>query len=106
MCRGAAISSHIEPTLRCPFRAFVGFEKDMKEGDLLEVYSVFYESYNNMLDVFDALRRANSIIYSLERRDAKTQRLLRSSWVFDKSHSFGTNRKSHDRVVAFRHLKR
>lgn len=94
MCRGAAISSHIEPTLRCPFRAFVGFEKDMKEGDLLEVYSVFYESYNNMLDVFDALKRANSILP----KDSHAW-CLRARDIFDKVLNPDTNPDSFNKVI-------
>lgn len=94
MCRGAAISSHIEPTLRCPFRAFVGFEKDMKEGDLLEAYSVFYESYNNMLDVFYALKRANSILP----KDSQAW-CLRARDIFDKVLNPDTNPDCFNTVI-------
>lgn len=94
MCQGAAISSHIEPTLRCPFRAFVGFEKDMKEGDLLEVYSIFYETYNNMLDVFDALKRANSILP----KDSQAW-CLRARDIFDKVLNPDTNPDSFNMVI-------
>jgi hypothetical protein len=94
MCQGAAISSDIEPTLRCPFRAFVGFEKDMKEGDLLEAYSIFYETYNNMLDVFDALKRANSILP----KDSQAW-CLRARDIFDKVLNPDTNPDSFNTVI-------
>ena len=94
MCQGAAISCHIEPTLRCPFRAFVGFEKDMEEGALLEAYTVFYETYNNMLDVLDALRRVNSILP----KDSQAW-LLTSEKIFDSVLNPDTNPESFCKVI-------
>ena len=93
MCQGAAISSHIEPTLRCPFRAFVGFEKDMKESVLLEAYSIFYETYNNMLDVFDALRQVNRVLPN----DSQAW-CLSASDIFDKILNPNTNPESFNTV--------
>ena len=94
MCQGAAISSHIEPTLRCPFRAFVGFENNMGEGALLEAYTVFYETYNNMLDVFDALRRVNSILP----KDSQAW-CLRARDLFDKVLNPDTNPDSFNTII-------
>lgn len=94
MCKGAAISSHLEPNLRCPFRAFVGFENNMNENDLLDAYCVFYESYNNMLDVFDALRRTNSILP----KDSQAW-LLTAEKIFDSVLNPDTNPKSFSMVI-------
>ena len=94
MCQGAAISSHLEPNLRCPFRAFVGFEKDMKANDLLEAYSVFYESYNNMLDVSDALIRTNRILP----KDSQAW-LLTAIRIFDNVLNPDTNPESFDKAI-------
>lgn len=94
MCQGAAISSHIEPKLRCPFRAFVGFEKNMGEGVLLEAYSLFYESYNNMLDLFDALKRVNSILP----KDSQAW-CLRARDIFEKVLNPDTNPDSFNTMI-------
>lgn len=62
MCNGAAISSLVEPTKRCPYRAFLGFEHEMKAGDLEEVFHAFYEAYDNMLNIDIALKRMISVL--------------------------------------------
>ena len=94
MCQGAAISSHIEPTLRCPFQAFVGFDKDMKENDLLKAYTAFYESYNNMLDIFEAVKRTNSIMPN----DSQVW-CMRAKDIFESVLNPDTNLDSFNKVI-------
>lgn len=62
MCNGAAISSFVEPTKRCPYRAFLGFEHEMKAGVLEEAFHAFYETYDNLLDIDIALEQMNSVL--------------------------------------------
>ena len=94
MCQGAAISSHIEPEQRCPFRAFVGFEHDMSENTLYEAFVAFYESYNNMLDVFVAIERANRVL-----PEGSKAWCMRAIDIFDKVLNPDTNPASFDQVI-------
>lgn len=94
VCNGAAISSFIEPTKRCPFRAFVGFENVMCENDLLKAYTAFYESYNNMLDIAEALFRVNSIMT----KDARVW-CLRAKDIFESVLNPDTNPDSFNKVI-------
>ena len=94
MCKGAAISSHIEPELSCPFRAFVGFEHDMFDNTLYEAFVTFYESYNNMLDVFAAIERANKVL-----SDGSKAWCMRAIDIFDKVLNPDTNPDSFDEVI-------
>ena len=100
MCEGAAISSHIEPEQRCPFRAFVGFEHDMSEDNLYEAFVAFYESYNNMLDVFVAIERANRVL-----PEGSKVWCMRAIDIFDKVLNPDTNPDSFDKVINNTYIK-
>ncbi|HPH63276.1 MAG TPA: hypothetical protein PLN63_06625 [Paludibacteraceae bacterium] len=78
MCKGAAISSLLEPQKRAPYRAFVGFENNMKVCTLLDAFNDFYDSYNNILDLPFAFKQMNDSLDENEKAWC-----LRSSDVFD-----------------------
>jgi len=94
MCKGAAISSHIEPELRCPFKAFVGFEHDMLENTLYEAFVTFYETYYNMLDVFAAIEQANRVL-----PEGSMAWCMRAIDIFDKVLNPDTNPDSFEEAI-------
>ena len=94
MCNGAAISSVVEPTNRCPYRAFVGFEHKMKAGDLEDAFHVFYEVYDNLLDFDIALKRMNSILPTESKAWFYT-----AEQIFDKALNPESNPESFNNVL-------
>lgn len=94
MCKGAAISSYLEPTKRCPYRVFIGFEHNMDEKVLLEAFSTFYETYNNMLDITVSWERMNNVLPKEEKAW-----LIRAQDIFESVLNPDTNLDSFNSVV-------
>ena len=94
MCNGAAISSLVEPTKRCPYRAFLGFEQEMKAGDLEEAFHAFYEVYDNMLDIDKALEHMNGVL-PIENKPW----LYTAEQIFNKVLNPDTNPESFSKVI-------
>lgn len=81
MCYGGALLSHINPDKRAPYLCFIGSYRELSEGEIVEGYHRFYESYSSPLDISSAYKA----LVSIYGEDKNPYGLFTQEFIFDET---------------------
>ena len=81
MCYGGALLSHVNPDKRAPYLCFIGSYRELSEGEIVEGYHRFYESYSSPLDISAAYKA----LVSIYGEDKNPYGLFTQEFIFDET---------------------